>query len=290
MRRNRAVKDETVSVVYSCEDHGVVQHEAVHAYCSMAFGSAGPIWYAEGMAEVGQYWQPDQLAVQVDPVVIEYLTSADKKSLNDIVAAGQITGDSWKAYAWRWALCHLLMHNPNYSRRFKTLGKNMMSEKKKDSFNIAFGDVADEIAFEYDQFVSNFDNGYRVDLCAWDWETVGKPLGIKPVTRKVVAKRGWQAMPAILKKGSPYDVVAKGDWQVRPEGTKVNANGSSSGRGKLIGAVLGPNFELSPPFDLGAKKRFRSGYSGQLYVRCKDDWNQLADNTGELTVFVRKSK
>ena len=97
----------TMSIVYSCSDHGVVQHEAVHAFCAMAFGSTGPVWYAEGMAEMGQYWRDGQLEVRIPQGVISYLTRAEPKKMRDIVAAGQITGDSWQAYAWRWALCHL---------------------------------------------------------------------------------------------------------------------------------------------------------------------------------------
>ena len=91
----------------------------------MSFGSTGPVWYAEGMAELGQYWKEGELGVDIEPLVIDYLTHAPPKKLKDIVAVGQVTGDSWKAYAWRWALCHLLAHNPNYSRRFKRLGMNL---------------------------------------------------------------------------------------------------------------------------------------------------------------------
>ena len=109
------------SIVYSCDKVGVVQHEAVHAYCQQTFGDTGPTWYAEGVAEMGHYWNKDQLAVEIDPVVINYLKNSPPKKMLDIVAAGQITGDSWQAYAWRWALCHLLCNNPNYAGRFKAL-------------------------------------------------------------------------------------------------------------------------------------------------------------------------
>ena len=33
------------ATVYSCNDHNIVQHEAVHAFCMMAFGATGPTWY-----------------------------------------------------------------------------------------------------------------------------------------------------------------------------------------------------------------------------------------------------
>ena len=29
--------------------------------------------------------------------------------------------------------------------------------------------------------------------------------------------------------------------------------------------------------------------AGDLYLRCQDAWNRLADNDGELTVYVRRT-
>ena len=45
------------SVVYAAPRFEVVQHELVHAYCHQTFGRVGPVWYSEGMAEMGHYWQ-----------------------------------------------------------------------------------------------------------------------------------------------------------------------------------------------------------------------------------------
>lgn len=36
-------------------------------------------------------------------------------------------------------------------------------------------------------------------------------------------------------------------------------------------------------------QRFVSPDDGQLFLRCQDDWNKLADNAGELTVHFRRS-
>ena len=297
MKGNRVKGKQTTSTVYSCDDHGVVQHEAVHAFCSMAFGTAGPVWYAEGMAEMGQYWEPEQKAIHIEPVVIEYLTTAKKKEMADIVAAGQITGDSWKAYSWRWALCHLLANNPTYSKRFHNLGTNLMAEKS-DSFDKAFGDVKKKISFEYDQFVANFDNGYRTDLCVWQWPEEAKPIK-KNASFNVNAKQGWQATSLILDKNSSYDFVCpatkddsgkkkKQSWKIKSTKT-VSPNGNHKGDGRLIGVILS-NYELSEPFEIGSKKaKFTPPESGQLYVRCQEKWNAIADNEGTIKVFVRKT-
>ena len=71
------------AVVYAVADHGTAQHEAVHAYCGQAFGRTGPLWYSEGMAEVGQYWCKGDTAVHCPDYVIEYIHSRPPKSLRE---------------------------------------------------------------------------------------------------------------------------------------------------------------------------------------------------------------
>ena len=175
---------QTKAVVYACDDHAIAQHEAVHAFCAQTFGGIGPVWYAEGMAELGQYWRPATVDVSIDPVVVSYLKNSPAQKLTDIVAADQITGDSWQAYAWRWATCHLLANNPNYAARFKTLGVNLMTGQT-DSLEVAFENQLEQMSFEYDLFLKNLGNGYRVDLCRWDWKTSSQgtdgnePVGLR---------------------------------------------------------------------------------------------------------------
>lgn len=278
----------TKSVVYSCDDHRIVQHEAVHAFCAQTFGSTGPVWYSEGMAELGMYWIPGEEAVNIDPVVIEYLTTAKPKKMADIVAAGQITGDSWQAYAWRWALCHLLANNPNYSRRFKKLGLNLMA-KKEDSFDRAFGKIAPKISFEYDQFVENFGNGYRVDLCVWDWNRKASNLSSTGrIDQDVKANKGWQATKLEVRAGVSYDYVTQGKWRTSQATEEVSADGEANGTGKLIGVIYN-DFSLGEPFELGAKGKLTGAEEGQLFVRCQDEWTSLSDNEGKIKLFVRRT-
>ncbi len=276
------------ATVYACEKHSVVQHEAIHAFCAQTFGSPGPVWYSEGMAEMGQYWIPGELAVHIDPVVIDYLTNAEPKKMAEIVAAGQITGDSWQAYAWRWALCHLLASNPNYSRRFKKLGLNLMAGKP-DSFDDAFGRVADQISFEYDLFVQNFDNGYRADLCAWDWKTKCANLSSDGrVKHTVKAKRGWQATKLLVREGVRYEFVTQGKWKVDGS-SEVTADGNESGQGKLIGMLFFDDYRQSETFELGQKGSFIGQGDGQFYVRCRDGWTDLSDNDGTIELHIRRA-
>ncbi|MBX3437957.1 MAG: hypothetical protein KF861_10735, partial [Planctomycetaceae bacterium] len=152
------------AVVYAVADGGTPQHEAVHAYCTHAFGTCGPVWYAEGMAEVGNYWyEGDEKSVRAPPEVIRYLKRGEPKPLQAIVDNPlETSGDSWQNYASRWALCHLLGHNPNYSARFKPLGLQLLDLSARDvSFWQIYGTQAQEVEFEYRLFLENLVPGYR---------------------------------------------------------------------------------------------------------------------------------
>lgn len=284
---SRRLGQNTRSLVYSCDKHGVVQHEAVHAYCAQTFGSTGPTWYSEGMAEMGQYWKPDQLEVRIDPFVITYLQEADPKHMLEIVAAGQITGDSWQAYAWRWALCHLLANNPNYTDRFRALGPAMMKGQPA-SFESVYGAVANEISFEYDRFVEQVGNGYRADLAAWQWGRKFVPLRIeRRASCDVAAAGGWQATGFQVEQGWFVEVETEGEWQVAEANDSIDAAGEENGRGRLIGVIF-RDFELSEPFELGGQQKVKIPADGDLYVRCQDDWTSLGDNSGSVKLTLKR--
>ena len=278
------------TVLYSCDDHGVVQHESAHAYCTMAFGSTGPTWLAEGVAEMCQYWRGDETAVNAEPYVIKYIRdSSPKRTLAQIAVPGRVPSGGWQDYAWRWALCHLLARNPNYSSRFKPLAIALMSKQPNVSFASVYGPVAQQISFEYDLFLQSLDNGYEARLCAWQWER--KFVSLRRGGRskvKVAAKYGWQASGFKVSDGQSYDVAAQGQWKIVEQGDACSADGDAQGRGRLVGVIF-DNYKLSAPIELGTRKSFVAPVRGNLYLRCLDDWHSLADNDGELTVHLRIS-
>lgn len=287
---SRSLGRQRRATLYACDDHGVVQHEATHAFCHLAFGSTGPTWLAEGVAEMGQYWKHDQLAVDISPVVISYIQNATpKKTLAEIAVPGRTPAGGWRDYAWRWALCHLLAYNPNYSDRFKPLAIALMEEREGVSFASVYGPVARQISFEYDQFLQQLDNGYRADLCAWRWNAKFKPLQGDARFKSVIrAAYGWQPSGVQLQEGVSYDVAAVGKWAIAKDGSQVTAAGDAQGRGRLMGAIF-HNFQLTEAFEIGQREQFVSPIDGQLFLRCQDDWNKLADNDGELTVHFRRT-
>jgi hypothetical protein len=273
------------SVVWAVADRGTPQHEAVHAYCHQTFGRTGPTWYSEGMAELGQYWKEKEDGVHIHDGVLQYLKSQDPKELTEIVAGGQQTGDSWQNYSWRWALCHLLAANPNYASRFKPLGLALLNDQQS-SFEAVYGSMAKEITFEYLFFLKHIDQGYRADLCSWDWKAKFQRLkGTASVQARIDSMRGWQPSRVAVKEGDKLSLSATGEWALSKSGKKVTADGED-GPGKLVG-ILFDDYELSEPFELGADCEWTATADGNLFLRCQDDWNSIADNSGIISVKIK---
>lgn len=276
------------SVVYAYADRGVPQHEAVHAYCAQAFGSTGPVWYAEGMAEVGQYWRENDKSVNAHEVVIEYLKRSEIKPIKAIVDNPlETTGDSWQNYASRWALCHLLGFNENYTQRFKPLGLALLAEQRDVSFWSVYGTQAKEIDFEYRLFLKDIEPGYRVDLCTWDWKARGKTLKGKTTHKtQVKAGRGWQPAKIRVSPDTEYALTAVGEWKLTKEGDAIDVGGDAEGKGKLMG-ILFNDYVLGEPFEIGKEATFTPPSEGDLFLRCADEWGSLGDNSGTMNVTLR---
>ena len=274
------------SVVYANDRPEVVQHEVVHAYCHHTFGRIGPVWYSEGMAEMGHYWVDGDSAVRADAREIEFLRARSPRSLADALSPEQGTGDSWQNYATRWALCHFLAHAPNYSTHFVALGRGLLTGQDL-SFEHVYGARARELSFEYQFFLEHISPGYRVDRCVWDWSKTS--TGLRPggeLTATIAAGRGWQPTGLTIGSGMEYQYLATGKWQVAGVPAAVDADGDQRGRGRLVGVVMN-NYQLGAEFELGTAGSLRPATGGDLYLRCRQAWNELADDTGRLSVRLK---
>lgn len=284
--RRQGMMFSTKSIVYAPADVSITQHEAVHAIAAQSFGSTGPVWYSEGMAEMGRYWEnEDDRAVRCERTVISYLRRSPLPSLKTLTRTG-VTADSWQNYAQRWALCHLLANNDNYATRFRVIGPQLMNLKPQTSFRRAFGTMSREIEFEYHEFLRHLQRGYRVDLCVWDWKARfrrGRSGRTTKVT--VAADRGWQASRLIVEAGKSYSVRASGNWKLSSDARPINADGDSSGEGRLE-AVIFSQFRLTASAKLGATATFTPSQGGKLFLRCGDRWNALHDNSGKIKVSL----
>ncbi len=274
------------SIVYADDRPEVVLHEVVHAYCHHSFGRIGPVWYAEGMAEMGHYWIDGDTTVHADHRETEYVRRSPRKTLVEATSPYQVTGDSWQNYASRWALCHFLTHAPNYSDRFSLFGRSLLMGRDV-TFEQMYGAVACRLAFEYEFYLQHIAPGYCVRRTVWDWNTRFSTLRTgRTMNATIAAGRGWQPSGLTVKNGVRYQYASNGMCSIAGGIEKVDADGNDQGRGRLVGALL-DNYHLGAEFELGAEGSFKTSSSGNLYLRCRNAWNELTADSGQFSVGIQ---
>jgi hypothetical protein len=312
--------------IYASSRLGLVEHESVHAYCGQTFGSTGPDWYKEGMAEMAFHGRAGKMEVECDAKIIKYLRGSPRKSVHQITNAGRMNeglsrslvkmlsasaadsqiqnnarlldwkrehGDSVRSsresYHSCWALCHFLSHNPNYAKRFRQLGRGYLVPRGIDQeqphlFPALLGSMQPEIDFEYRFFLDRIDVGYRVDLCCWDWKGEFRTIDSgQSRSARIKAACGYQPSGLRVVKGREYSFESSGTWRIADEGTELDAEGNPQGLGRLEGVIMS-GFKLTEPFELGRSGSFKAPVDGRLYLRCRDRWTEIGDNTGVLLV------
>jgi len=285
IRVRRGPNFHSQAIIYAAANDAIVQHELVHAYCSHAFGHQGPLWYSEGMAEGGQYWGSGESGVQVDIRAIRYLRQSPDKAISEIIDLNE--PGAWDDYKDRWSLCYFLDQHPSYSETFRELGRNMLMDRPV-SFQRSFASDFDQITLEYGLFRQNIDQGYEVGLCTIDLTKHAYELsGDRMFDVEVAAKSGWQPVGLRVTPTQSVQYVAQGEWSLESDADPLNGEGDETGQGRLVGAILTDDFQMSDEISLGASGSFTPSAEGRLFVRCRDSWGSLADNEGELTTYWR---
>ena len=278
------------AVLYACDDPGIIQHECTHGFCHLTFGGAGPLWLAEGLAEVGRWWREKEKGVNVAPVILAHLHAADRPTLAAITAPNQPPSNDWRDYTWRYALCQMLLDNPNYADRFRALAVALMEGQPGVSFESVYGPVSREVGFEFGQFVSHIGNGYRADLTAWPWKAKQRKLAPGGVGRaKVKGAAGWQASGVEVEAGAVYVITAEGAWRMAADAEPTGPEGNAAGRGRLAGALYA-DFTLSTEIPLGSHSSWIAPADGLLMLRAADAWTELGDNDGTLSITIRRGE
>jgi len=284
----KRLRNQTVvrAISYSTAHKTIAQHEAVHAYCYTAFGTCGPQWYAEGMAEMGAMWIEGETRVTAPRYRTEFLRRSERKSIKDITQGQTGKIGSWRTYSWRWALCHLLANNKNYAQRFRPLGMALLT-RKRDSFGNTYGKYLKEMEFEYNFFLDRIQPGFDVAACSWDWNTRFRKLKPGKVNKSIVrANLGFQATGVEVVAGETYKIATDGKWRVEKDGAQLTATGDKTSKRGVLEAVTLSKYQLSKPFEPPASGTFTAKESGDLYFRCRDSWGNITDNEGQIIVSV----
>jgi hypothetical protein len=189
-------------------------------------------------------------------------------------------------YAWSWALCHFLYHHPNYTGRFRALGHGFLCNRE-DTLLRAFETRTGEMEYEFRFFLQHVDVGYRIDLCRWNWaQPVTEAQGRRGVSIRLLAARGFQSTRLQLQRGQKCAYATAGNWSTSPHRPSTDADGDGKGCGQLEGVLL-DGYSLSESFGLGSSGTLVSPADGVLHLRCRDAWNELADNRGVVSVQLQ---
>ncbi|MDA1166549.1 MAG: hypothetical protein O3B13_25925, partial [Planctomycetota bacterium] len=99
----------------------------------------------------------------------------------------------------------------------------------------------------------------------------------------------WQPSRCQVKAGVTYEYAATGTWQVDEGSELVDADGAEDGSGRLVGAIFDAReYELSEAFELGAYGTLTPEVSGELVLRCNDEWREIDDgNSGQVSVLMK---
>ena len=285
-----ALGPERRAVLYACDDPGIIQHECTHGFCHLTFGGVGPLWLAEGLAELGRWWREKEKGVNVPPVILAHLHAADRPPLAAITAPNQPPSNDWRDYTWRYALCQMLLDNPNYADRFRALAVGLMEGQPGVSFESVYGPVGREVGFEFEQFLTHVGNGTRADLTAWPWKAKQRKLAPGGVGHaKVKGAAGWQASGVEVEAGAVYVITAEGTCRMAADAEPTGPEGDGAGRGQLTGALYA-DFTLSPEIPLGSHSSWIAPADGLLMLRAADAWTELADNDGTLSITIRRGE
>jgi hypothetical protein len=288
-------------------------HEGTHCFMTALPDARAPVWYMEGMAEFfGTHKLADDGTARfgVMPDDREAFAGQGRiTSLADEIAAGRALSlfevthtrpnDFLKtsAYAWAWALCTFLDTHPHYRDRFRQLRAHRHDGRFGAVLTELFTPDLPELQTEWRLFTTNLQYGYQIEPAAIVFRQGEALNGTEPRTAEVLANRGWQSSGVSVEQGRFYRLEAAGrftladeprPWISEPQGITFRYF-----HGMPLGVLLATIHDPAVPdsmlqvLPVGREKTFQAPRTGTLYLRVNDDWSQLTDNTGSITVQVR---
>ena len=290
-------------------------HEGTHGFMNAIFGTCGPPWYGEGMAELlGTHrWHGGRLTLNWTPTsreevpmwgriraVKDAVAQNRVPSLADVIAYKVNAHRRAEPYAWCWAAATLLDRHPDYQERFRKLSRLLNGPDFSDRFVALVGDGWDALSEQWRVFVVNLEYGHDVPRTVLDLSP-GEPISGAGADATVAADRGWQNTGLRLQAGVTYRLTAQGRYQIadeprtwwcEPGGVSIRYY-----RGLPLGILMaavrpdevhqsGPR-PLVRPSAIGLGSALTPEKAGTLHLRINDSPGELDDNRGSLSVEIR---
>ncbi len=289
-------------------------HEGTHCFMETQFGSCGPPWYMEGMAELlGTHrWENGKLALGIIPAsrtdspgwgrikyVKEGFAANGGQTLGQIFAFPGNAYLKTEPYDWSWGLATFFDGHPKYRERFRSGFSEVTERDFSTRFQARFKDDWPRIQEEWQLFIGTMEYGHDLSRTVIDFAP-GKPLPAAGDKIVVAADQGWQNSGVVVEAGKKYRLKATGRFQVvggaKPWLSEANGVSLRYYRGNPLGVLLAAvrtdpftpseTSGLLQPTVVGLTSEFTPKKSGTLYFKVNDSPAELADNTGTLTVDV----
>jgi hypothetical protein len=284
-----------------------------------AYGTDGPPWHLEGMAELlaTHRWRDGQLQLPYYPKRKEEVPLLGRiRIVKDEVAArralrlSQVFQFNSRAhlrnepYGWCWAAAAFLDGHPRYRERFREVCQHHSGAEINQHFADAMSRDSEQLAEEWLLFIAGIEHGHDLERTAVDYAP-GEALPAEGHRVTVAADRGWQSARVRLEAGKRYQVAARGRYQIATDDQQRIWWSEPGGvtlryyKGAALGILLGtvrPDDLTDPaatpflaPQVIGLRAYLTPARSGTLYLRVNDSAGEMADNAGNLEVFVREA-
>jgi len=288
-------------------------HEGVHGFVNHFFGSCGPNWYMEGVAELlgthswdektktltVPYFPESRDTVPFWPRIRDLRAENQPRNIEMVFTMSFDGADNTPSYAWSWGLAAFLNGHPLYSDllRDAVVDVSLSHAEFTRRFRTKLEAIqSGRVHVDWSDFLARLEYGYDFERNAIKDLTPGKPLRSAAQEITVQTDQGWQNAGILVEKGKTYSFQAKGRFQLAQEGGKIwwsEPNGVTiryyQGRplGLLLGSVLpaqkGAQFHLFP---IGDTASWTAPETGTLFFRINDGAAELRDNSGTVLVKV----
>ncbi|HVW37280.1 MAG TPA: hypothetical protein VHB99_08235, partial [Pirellulales bacterium] len=278
------------------------------------FGTCGPPWYMEGMAELlGTHSLVEGVVkLNVFPasrddvpywgrvkIIRDAVRDGQTLSLEQVLALEPGVKSTVVPYGWCWAMAAFLDGHPRYRDRFRQLPDELRHADFDARLKAAYASDWSDLNEEWQCFTTDLEYGYDFERSAIDFAP-GEPPAASSVRVDVAADRGWQSTGILLEAGKKYRLQASGRYQLaaEPRIWWCEPNGVTiryyAGRplGILLAAVHPDPYDpaaassLLSPIEVGLGAELRPAETGTLYLGINDSPAELADNAGSVQVQV----
>lgn len=297
----------------------LVLHEGTHWFMNRYFGSSGPPWLMEGMAEwLGTHqWDPGTETLEMGIIpsnkdsfpywgrvkrIQEQLAAGTAPSLESILRYGPTAHRSVDAYAWSWAAVVFLAHHPDTQSAFQEMLEGPMRADSALSREL-FDKLKERwpaIRAQWRVLATDLDYDYEPIIGMLRISETPQPIAKSLVTLEVQSNQTWQASGFYVRQGQQITIEATGRFKVKqiPQVWPSEANGITleyfrgQPLGKLLLRVVAPErteSDTTVPVDtiaVGSQLDWKATYTGELHFQINEPIKDLADNEGQISVRI----